>query len=230
MAQFLIAFFLFFLTHSLPSFAGLRTRLISLFGRRAYMTGYSILSLASLVWLFYAFRMADDDALWMDHAWQAWLTLVLAPLGLFMIICGLLSPNPASVSFRGEGKVGAIVTVTRHPVLWGFFLWAFGHIFPNGEWRGLILFGGFSLFALLGIVILERRGRRRQGGKHWKTITETTSIIPFVAIFGGRARMRWDWVMSLSLIVTVIGTGLLLFAFHEVLFGVDPLLLALYGV
>lgn len=194
------------------------------------MIGYSILSLASLVWLFYAFRMSDDSVLWMDHPWQAWLTLILAPIGLFLVVCGLLSPNPASISFRGDGRVGAIVTVTRHPVLWGFFLWAFGHVFPNGEWRGLILFGGFAVFALLGIVILERRGRRRQGEAKWAAITATTSIIPFVAIAGGRTHVRWDWVMSLSLVVTVVGTGLLLFAFHEVLFGVDPLLLALYGV
>lgn len=230
MAQFLLAFLVFFLTHSLPSFGGLRSRLIGFFGRRAYMTGYSVLSLASLIWLFYAFRMAYSGTLWMDHPWQAWLTLILAPLGLFLIICGLFSPNPASISFRGEGKVGAIVAVTRHPVLWGFFLWAFGHVFPNGEWRGLILFGGFAMFALLGMVILERRGRRRHGDVKWAAITANTSIIPLVALFGGRTRLRWDWVMSLSLLVTLVGTGLLLFAFHEVLFGVDPLLLALYGV
>jgi len=193
------------------------------------MIGYSILSLASLVWLFAAFRTADDAALWMDHPWQAWVTLILTPIGLFLVICGLLSPNPASISFRGRGKVGAIVAVTRHPVLWGFFLWAFGHIFPNGEWKGLILFGGFSVFAMMGIFILERRGRRRHGAQ-WSDVIAATSIFPFLAIFSGRNRFRWDWAVAFSLIVTVIGTGSLLFAFHEVLFGVDPLLLALYGV
>ncbi len=229
MAQFLIAFLVFLLMHALPSFGGLRQRLINRLGRRTYMIAYSVLSLVTLVWLFAAFRMSDDIVLWMDHAWQAWLTLILVPIGLFLIVCGLLSPNPASISFRGNGRPGAIVAVTRHPVLWGFFLWAFGHIFPNGEWKGVILFGGFSVFAVLGMFILERRGRRVHGAQ-WAALTAATSIVPFGAILAGRAHFRMDWVMLLSLFVTIIGTGLLLFAFHEVLFGVDPLLLALYGV
>lgn len=193
------------------------------------MFGYSVLSLGSLAWLFYAFMMADDVTLWMDHAWQAWITLILAPMGLFLIVCGLLSPNPASVTFRRSEQVGAIVAVTRHPVLWGFFLWAFGHVFPNGEERGLILFGGFSLFSLFGMVILERRARRRLGAR-WLEIQASTSILPFIAVLSGRAHLRSDWIMGVSLFVAVVTTAFLLFAFHEVLFGVDPLLLALYGV
>jgi uncharacterized membrane protein len=227
--NFLIAFVVFLLTHSLPSLGIIRQRLIDRFGRKIYMIGYSLLSLASLAWLFYAFMTADEVTLWMDHAWQAWVTLVLAPIGMCLVVCGLLSPNPSSISFRGAGRVGAIVSITRHPVLWGFFLIAFGHIFPNGELSGFILFGGFSVFALTGIVILERRARRRLGAG-WGEIAAITSVVPFAAIFAGRARLRVDGVMSLSLAATAIVTGLLLFAFHEVLFGVDPLLLALYGV
>lgn len=229
MANFILAFFFFLLTHSLPSFARLRQQLIDRLGRAVYMTGYSLLSLGSLAWLFYAFATSHDVALWMDHPWQAWVTILCAPIGIFLVICGLLSPNPASISFRPSGRVGAIANVTRHPVLWGFFLLFFGHIFPNGELAALILFGGFSAFSLMGIVILERRGRRRLGAL-WSEITSATSIIPFAAMCAGRAHPRADGVMLLSLLATALITGLLLFAFHEVLFGVDPLLLALYGV
>jgi uncharacterized membrane protein len=229
MANFLLAFLFFLLTHSLPSLAGLRQRLINRLGRRLYMTAYSLLSLGSLAWLFYAFATSDEVMLWMDHPWQAWVTIILAPIGIFLVIGGLLSPNPASISFRASTRVGAIVSVTRHPVLWGFFLLFFGHIFPNGELAALILFGGFSVFSLMGIAILERRGRRRLG-RHWEEIATATSIMPFAAIFAGRAHLRADGVMLLSLVTTAFITGMLLFAFHEVLFGVDPLLLALYGV
>lgn len=229
MANFLLAFFFFLLTHSLPSFARLRQYLIERLGRSVYMAGYSLLSLASLAWLFYAFATSDDVALWMDHPWQAWITILCAPIGIFLVICGLLSPNPASISFRSSGRVGAIASVTRHPVLWGFFLLFFGHVFPNGELAALILFGGFSAFSLMGIAIMERRGRRRLGAR-WNEMTSATSIIPFSAIFAGRAHLKVDGIMLLSLLATAVITGLLLFAFHEVLFGVDPLLLALYGV
>ncbi|MBB4952365.1 putative membrane protein [Agrobacterium vitis] len=193
------------------------------------MMGYSVLSLASLVWLFYAYLTVEDVTLWMDHPWQAWLTLILAPTGLFLVICGLISPNPASITFHGSERVGAIVAVTRHPVLWGFFLWAFGHVFPNGDARGVILFGGLSLFALFGMVILERRARRRLG-QRWTEIAAVTSIVPFAAILSGCTHFRRDWAMLVSLAAASVITGFLLFAFHEVLFGVDPLLLALYGV
>ena len=37
-------------------------------------------------------------------------------------------------------------------------LWALGHLAVNGDLASLILFGGFALFALAGMVSLNRRG------------------------------------------------------------------------
>ncbi|MBB4009941.1 NnrU family protein [Allorhizobium taibaishanense] len=229
MVDLFLAFFCFLALHSLPALPAVKQRLIGLIGRPVYMALYSLLSLATLVWVFYAFMEADDVALWLDRAWQAWITLALAPIGLFLVICGLSSPNPASITFRKNQQPGAIVALTRHPVLWGFFLWAFGHIFPNGELRGVVLFGGFAIFSLVGIIILERRSSRKLGTA-WNDFAGKTSIVPFAAFVAGRTRLGVDRDMVFALAITVIGTFALLFAFHEVLFGVDPLLLALYGV
>lgn len=229
MVDLLLAFLCFLALHSLPALPAVKQKLIIFIGRPSYTALYSLLSLATLIWVFYAFMEADDVALWLDRAWQAWITVALAPTGLFLIVCGLASPNPASITFRRDRRPGAIVAVTRHPVLWGFFLWAFGHIFPNGEVRGVILFGGFAIFSLVGIIILERRSRRNLGSA-WNEFAAKTSIVPFAAVLAGRARLSVDRDMIFALAMTAIGTFALLFAFHEVLFGVDPLLLALYGV
>ncbi|MCF1452322.1 NnrU family protein [Agrobacterium vitis] len=229
MANLVLALIFFVLTHSVPALPSIKGRLVSRLGRGTYMVLYSILSLVGLLWIFYAFMEADDVALWMDRAWQAWLTLVLVPIGLYLVVCGLISPNPYSVTFRAGRKPGAIVSITRHPVLWGFFLWAFGHIFPNGEMRGVILFGGFLLFSLVGMAVLDRRSRTTIDAAGPELVA-ATSVLPFAAVLSGRARLRLDREMAIALVLTATGTFALLFAFHEVLFGVDPLLLALYGV
>jgi uncharacterized membrane protein len=68
--------------------------------------------------------------------------LVLTTIGLCFLLAGLLSPNPASITPRqSELAPGAITTVTRHPVLWGFALWAGSHLVPNGDLRSRLLFG-----------------------------------------------------------------------------------------
>ncbi|MCM2293225.1 NnrU family protein [Allorhizobium sp. BGMRC 0089] len=228
MSILILVFVAFLVLHSLPSMPALRNRLIARMGRRVYLLVYSILSLASLAGLIVAFAMAPEVVFWPEYAWQAWITLLLAPLGLFLVVCGLLSPNPSSISFRRGERSGAIVAITRHPVLIGFFLLFASHIFPNGEERALILFGGFSLYALVGIIMLERRGRIR-AGSDWGRIVGKTSIIPCLALLRGDVRFTMDREFILSFFATAVLTFGLLFAAHEVLFGVDPLLLALYG-
>jgi uncharacterized membrane protein len=135
----------------------------------------------------------------------------------------LFSVNPASVTLRGPAaEPGAITAITRHPVLWGFALWAGSHLVPNGDLRSLLLFGAFLAFALVGIWMNERRARRRLA-ERWSAITRTTSIIPLVAMMSGRAQLRVDGPIIVGALCSAAITGWLLLGGHAFLFGADPL-------
>ncbi|MCF1464167.1 NnrU family protein [Agrobacterium vitis] len=178
-------------------------------------------------WMFQAALAMDYVALWESAAWQAWITLITAPIGMFLVLAGLFSANPLSVTMRsGEHVPGAITAVTRHPVLWGFWLWAAGHMVPNGDLRSFVLFGSFALFAAAGIVIVERRSRRRLGDT-WGQLSSGTAILPFAAIVSGRARFSLDRVTVAAALSTELATLWLLTGGHLALFAADPLLLTL---
>ena len=226
MTQFLLALALFLALHMVPAVPALRARLVAVMGRRAYLVVYSLVSLLTLAWLFHAALQLDFVPLWDPAPWQAWFPLMLTPLALVLLLAGLMSPNPASITLRKPDLgPGAITTVTRHPVLWGFALWAGSHLVPNGDLRSLLLFGALFAFALLGMLITDRRSRRRLGAQ-WAEIDRTTSVLPFAAVLAGRAKLRFDGALALAILISAALTAWLLLGGHEVLFGADPLTMA----
>jgi uncharacterized membrane protein len=225
LTQFVAALLVFLALHMVPAIPPLRAGLVRVVGRRNYLVGYSLVSLLALAWLFHATMRLDFVPLWDAAAWQAWIPLVLTPIGLFFLVAGLLSPNPASITLRRPDLApGAITAVTRHPVLWGFALWAGSHLVPNGDMRSLLLFGSLLAFALLGMVMTDRRARLRLG-EHWPTIAGSSSFLPFAAALAGRTRLRLDGQFVIGVLVSAALTAWLLLGGHVVLFGADPLAL-----
>jgi uncharacterized membrane protein len=119
-----------------------------------------------------------------------------------------------------------VVGITRHPVLLGFAIWAAGHIIANGDLRSILLFGGFALFAIGAIPMIEKRAKRRLGSR-WESLAAPTSILPFGAFLAGR-RPAFDVPLVASILLTGILVGWLLFGGgHALLFGADPV--AIFG-
>ncbi|MQX46715.1 NnrU family protein [Sinorhizobium medicae] len=225
MAEFLLSLFVFLILHSIPAIPVIRERLLFLLGRGGYFSLYSLASILALAWVLYAALDVDYVPLWQPAAWQAWVTMIAAPVGVFLVLAGLFSVNPLSVSIRQGQRPGSIVLVTRHPVLWGFAIWALGHLVANGDVRSLILFGGFALFALGTIPMIEKRGRRRLGDQ-WHRQSAKTSILPFAALFTGRTPVSGDAPIAIATVATAVLTLWLLAGGHAALFHADPLLLA----
>lgn len=225
MIQFLLALALFLALHSVPAIPSIRQGLITRLGRRAYLSAYSIVSLLALGWVFHAAFRLDYVELWPPAAWQAWFPIILSPIALFLLVAGLISPNPISVTLRrGEGRPGAIVNVTRHPVLWGFLLWSLSHVMANGDLRSLLLFGAFALFSIFGMVMAEKRARKK-ADIVVMGLCKTTSILPFNALLAGRAQFRVDRNMVIAFAISALLTAWLLVGGHAALFGADPLLM-----
>lgn len=223
MSEFGLALAAFLAAHAVPAAPRIRAPLVARLGRRAYLAAYSGLSLVLLAWLVVAARRADTVPLWQPAPWQWYVPLAVMPAALVLVVAGLLEPNPLSVALRIGDEPGPVTAITRHPVLWGFLLWAASHIPPNGDRVSVILFGTMAAFSLLGLVLLDAKAKRRLGPERWLTLSRGTSAIPFVALLAGRAtfapsrRSLLGYVGALALYAWFLAQG------HALLIGPDPL-------
>ena len=67
-----------------------------------------------------------------------WLPAVLMPFAFVLLACGLLSRNPTIVGADrllkdADEPARGMIRVTRHPIMWGFILWAVAHLLARGE-------------------------------------------------------------------------------------------------
>ena len=144
-----------------------------------------------------AAQRAGTVWLWDPVPWQWHVPFIAMPMATFLLVAGLLSANPLSISLRGGTDPGPITAVTRHPVLWAFLIWAAAHIPPNGTVVALLLFGAMALFSLLGFILLDLKARKRLGPERWRELAAGTSILPFAALLSGR--VRWHALRALVL-------------------------------
>ena len=184
MTHFFFALGVFLVAHVVPTRGALRAGLVARLGERGYLLAYSLVSIGLMVWVVLAARQAPDVDLWPAHAWTTWLAILVMPLSLVLLVTGAISPNPLSVAFRRAdyppGRPG-ILAVTRHPILWGFALWSVVHLLANGDLVWVVLFAGLTLFALAGMVRMDRKKRDRLGLDAWRALAGPTSLLPFAA-------------------------------------------------
>ena len=226
MVQFLLAILLFLIAHAIPPSPPVRRRLIALLGRKAYLLAYSILSLILLAWIIAAAKEAPFIALWDFAPWQVLIPIIAMPLAFWLVVTGLAEPNPMSISLRRSDSSAApapIVTITRHPVLWGFLIWSTAHLPPNGDFVSLILFGGMAALAVAGMLLLDRRAQTRLGRGKWESIARGTSVVPFLAILSRKVRLRFSVSFLLQTVSALAAYLWFLFQGHQLLIGPDPL-------
>ncbi len=230
MLEFLCALVAFVVSHRLPAMPAVRARLVDRLGEKLYLALYGLLSLAIVAWLISAAVRAPTYVLWPFQNWQAVVPLVLMPLALVLLVASVFSPNPLSVSLRpasGVSSLPAVVSITRHPILWAFALWALSHLITNGDLVAVILFGGLGFFALIGMRIVDKRTKARLGPQEWERLAGPTSIMSFAAVITGRARLTADRALILGLVGGAVGYVWFLLQGHELVTGVDPLWWAL---
>lgn len=218
-----ISAIVFVAAHLLISGTPLRGVLVRLIGDKGFQGLFSLIALATLVWLIMAFNSATPEPLWAVPALR-WAPLALMPFALMSLVLGVTAPNPSLAGmegrFRGEIQARGIFRVTRHPVQIGIALWALGHLLANGDTASSWFFGAMLTLAVAGSISLDRK-KTRERGEVWKAFASTTSLVPFAAIISGRnafhGREIGLWRPGLGLAIYAI-----LIAFHANLFGVPP--------
>jgi len=130
--------------HFLPAVGpDVRKGLITRFGENSYKGVFALLMVLSIFLIYRGWTSIIPSAVYQPPAWGRHLT------DLVMIVAFILffAPYPRNNFKR----------FLRHPQLTAVILWGAGHLFANGESRSLILFGGLTLWAVLEIVLVNRR-------------------------------------------------------------------------
>jgi uncharacterized membrane protein len=86
-----------------------------------------------------------------------------------------------------------VLAITRHPMMWGFALWAISHWLAIGTAKSLVFDGAILILALV-VAALQDRKKAGMMGETWHEWTAQTAFWPFarglaspgaVALVGG---------------------------------------------
>lgn len=213
--------------HFLLSGGAIRPRLVARLGDAVFRAVYALVMLGSFVWMLFSYNPSDAPLLWVTPAVLSWVPLLVMPIAAILVVAGLTTPSPTMVGGDGLLSDGTgspalgIISVTRHPFLWGTGLWALSHLVVNGDLASVIMMGGIAVLSFGGMAHIDRR-REAALGAAWGPMKLTTSRLPFAAIVSGRSKLDWRgigwWRPLLGL---ALYAGLL--HLHLMAFGVSPL-------
>lgn len=170
-------------THFLMSHP-LRARMVAALGEKGFAGVYTIVSLLTFGWMIWAYPYASAEA--PQPMWDAGrvgfaVATLLMWLGSVLFI-GSLRRNPA---FPRPGKQLAkfdepngVYAITRHPMMWGFTLWAVVHAIVNPTLACLILSASIAFLALVGARLQDSK-KDRLMGEVWRDYRARTSFFPY---------------------------------------------------
>lgn len=132
------------LVHFVPSIAQpLKLKVTAKLGENGYKLIFTVLILASLALIVFGWRSTVPTTLYVLPAYTRHIAMFLVLIGFIL--------------FGASNYPTRIKSLVRHPQLTGVIVWAIAHLLLNGDSRSLLLFGGLGFWALLEIILINRR-------------------------------------------------------------------------
>lgn len=130
--------------HAIPSLApGLRAGLIERLGDNGYKIGFALAIVGSIVLMVLGWRSAAVGIVYEPPGFGRHLAMLLM-LAAFLLFA----------FSHGKSNLKRFI---RHPQLSAVVVWAIAHLLANGDSRSVVLFGVLGLWALIEMVLLNRR-------------------------------------------------------------------------
>jgi uncharacterized membrane protein len=218
-----LASFAWFALHAVVAGTELRWWLVARMGQRAFSAFFSLLSLASLLFLIAAYRKAPFYPLWFPPRIIHWLPLAVMPLSLVLLVGAFSVPNPTAVGaekvLERTDAARGVLRITRHPFLWATALWSGSHLLVTGHVAAILFFGTLWITALRGTSSIDEK-RRRTNKTEFGRYLEITSNVPFSAIIQGKNRLAWS-ELWLPIAIAALLLAVLLLT-HQRLFHASP--------
>lgn len=170
----------------------LRAPIVGAVGERGFLGVYSLVAFATLGWLASAYRAAPTTPMLWPVGDGLWAVATVVMLVASILLVGSLIGNPAlpsgGVPVAIPMQARGVFTITRHPMMWAFALWAAAHalVYPIGA--NLALVAAIAVLALVGAALQDRKKEALQPAT-WPQWEARTSYWPFAAIAAGRAKL-----------------------------------------
>ena len=178
----------------------LRAPLVKALGAGGFQLAYTVVSFATLAWVYFAFKAAPPADL-PGSGEIGWIIATVLTLPAMILLAGSLIGNPALPTPQAEAQAraapGGVFLVTRHPMMWGIGLWALSHIVLWWSTRTLVLALAMGFLALVGAHMQDRKKEMLMGAA-WAEWETKTSYWP-----------RWGKLLSVGPVP--LGVGLALF-------------------
>jgi uncharacterized membrane protein len=157
----------------------LRAPLVRAAGEGAFRGIYSLVALITFGGMIYYYRIIGrEPQLWLvtEAYWIAGTLLMW--LGAILLV-GSFVGNPALPGARRpKGPPAGVFAVTRHPMMWGFALWAIVHLMVVATPKALVFDGAIIFLALVGAAMQDRK-KERLMGETWHEWSAQTAFVPF---------------------------------------------------
>jgi len=177
----------------------LRSAMVGALGELGFQIAYSVVSLATLAWVYFAFAAAPPADL-PGSGDAGWIIATLLTLPAMILFAGSLFGNPALPTPMAEAQARAepkgVFTITRHPMMWGFGLWALSHIALFWSWRTMITAVAIGVLALVGAALQDAKKRAIMGDA-WHEWESRTSYWPRLSGFARAGAL--PWVLGIAL-------------------------------
>lgn len=160
----------------------LRKPLARFIGERTFLLVYSLVAIGLFGWMAVVFVQAPaGPMLWDGYALVPWSVASLLTLIAIALFIGSLSGNPALPQANLAGvsarKPMGVFRITRHPMMWGFAIWALAHAIIAPSPRVLILTGAMAFLALAGAHGQDLR-KSALNPREWNVWRKRTSYWP----------------------------------------------------
>lgn len=189
-------------THFLMSHP-LRAPMVGALGPMLFQIVYSLVSLATFAWIYFAFKEAPAADL-PGSGVIGWAIATFLTLPALILFAGSMAGNPALPTPQADTQARAqpkgVFLVTRHPMMWGFALWALSHIILFWSVRTTITAFAMGFLALAGAHMQDRKKEALMGDA-WQAWESRTSYWPhWGAIFRVGAL---PWTVGLILFIFI---------------------------
>ncbi len=131
-------------THFFPAVAvGFRKSLTGKSGELRYKGVFVLLMALSVYLVISGWKATIPINLFVPPAWGRHATALLVLISFILFLAPYHATN--------------LKRFLRHPQLTGVAIWGFSHLLANGESRSIVLFGGLAIWAIIEMVLLNRR-------------------------------------------------------------------------
>lgn len=171
----------------------LRAPLVAILGEQLFQVAYSIVSLVTFAGIYFAF-VASPVADLPGSGEIGWAIATLLSLPAMILLAGSFIGNPALPTPMAQEQARAaprgVFTITRHPMMWSFALWALAHIVIHWSWRTTITAAAMGVLALVGARLQDRK-KRKLMGEAWALWEAKTSYWPRLSGFAKAGPLPW---------------------------------------